>query len=216
MRRRLSSSVALAALLLTMVTSTARAECMTWPVRVTERLDVGYAFTATVTEASRDVDPPKPDNADFDWHVELAVERAYLGRVPDRLVFNGWDVGCHFLRGDGLRTGDRIFVANERLDLTWLPTDPFFGDVVVWKGTDDGWDFYADALDYGSDEAYYPKAARTATTTAEILRLVSAASVPDTSMLIAPEERGNAVIPALALVFMAGFGLALRYVARWE
>lgn len=215
MGRRLSAAVALAALLLTTATPIALAECMGWPIRATERLDVGYAFTATVAEASADVDPPKPDNADFDWHVELAVERTYRGHVPDRLVFNGWDVGCHFLRGDRLRTGDRIFVATERLDLNWLPTDPLSGDVVVWKRTGDGWVLYADALDYGSDEVFYPKAARSATTIAEMLQLVSASSVPDTSTLPADQRRGaNTPIPALALAFMAGLLVALKRVSR--
>jgi hypothetical protein len=214
-RRRVPAAVVLAALLLTTAAPSAVAECMDWPIGTTERLDVAYAFSAMVMEASRDVDPPKPDNADFDWHVELAIDRSYRGDVPERLVYNGWDVGCHELRGDGLRTGDRIFVATERLDISHLPGDPFDGDVVVWKRTGDGWALHADALRYRSDEEFYPKAARTATTTAEILRLVSAASVPDTSTLSAPAERGvGAVIPALALAVMAGFVLALHRASR--
>ena len=106
-------------------------------------------------------------------------------------------------------------MATERLDVNWLPTDPFSGDLVAWKRTGDGWVLYADALDYGDDKKFYPKAARTATTTAEILRLVSAGSAPDTSTLSRPEERGElALTPALALAFIAGLVLGLKRVSR--
>jgi hypothetical protein len=215
MRRLLFAAVAFASLLYAIVVPTAFAECMNWPIRATERLDAGHAFIATVTEASRDVDPPKPDNSDFDWHVELTVERTYRGDVPDRIVYNGWDVGCHELRGDGLRTGDRIFVAAEGLHMEYLPVDPFEGHVIVWRQTGDGWALDEDALSYGSDAEFYPEAARSATTTADILRLISDPPAPDTSISSAPKgPDDDPPVPALALVFLAGIVVALAHLSR--
>jgi hypothetical protein len=62
--------------------------------------------------------------------------------------------------------------------------DPFAAigaQLVAWKRVDGRWHFYEDALDYGSDRHFYPPAARRATTTEEILGLMSVGFLPDTS-----------------------------------
>lgn len=208
LKRRSLVALAVACLLLATLVPIASAECTGWPIRATERLDVGYAFAATVTEVSGDVDPT-PDMSDFDWHVELAIDRTYLGKVPDSIVYNGWDVGCHDLRGDHLQIGDRILVATEHLNLDYLPGDPFEGDLIAWRAADDGWLFYADALLYASDPAFYPKAARTATTTADVLRLLTAAGMPDTSTLSPPDDPHQDHGATIALLFLVGFILSM-------
>jgi hypothetical protein len=68
----------------------ALAECMDWPPLADQRLEVTYAFTATVTAASNRVDPADVNSAAFDWHVELRIDRVYRGRLPGRLTYNGW------------------------------------------------------------------------------------------------------------------------------
>lgn len=218
MRRRLAGAAVFAGLILVTVPPTVSAECFGFPVRAGERLDAGYAFTATVTDASANVDPPKPDNAAFDWHVELEVEQRYRGDVPDQLVYNGWDVGCHELVGNHLQTGDRIFILSQDLHLDWNPGDPFDGDVVVWKWTGDGWAFYSKVMDYGSDRQFYPAAVRRATTTAAILKLVAEAA-PNTDaaqvgIATGPERDAPAGLTILALAFTAGFVLAWRRASR--
>lgn len=213
LKRRSLVALALACLTLATVVPTTSGECSGWPIRAAERLDVGYAFAATVTEVSDDVDPT-PDMANFDWHVELAIDRTYLGQVPDSIAWNGWDNGCHELRGGLLQTGDKILVATEDLNLAYLPGDPFDGDVIVWRSAGASWLFYADAMLYASDEAFYPHAARTATTTADVLRLITTAGMPGTSTLARPDDWHQGPLPAIALIFLAGFVLAVARLSR--
>lgn len=178
--RSLAAALLLAGPLLVTLTPPASAECMTWPIRSTERPAVGYAFIATVTEASADVDPA-PNMAAYDWHIEMSVERVYRGNVPETFSYNGWEVGCHFLRGDHLRPGDRLFIATERIGQWTVPSDPFDGDVLVWIRDDGRWKLHTKALDYGSDRGFYPRVARDARTTADIVAIVASARLPDTS-----------------------------------
>jgi hypothetical protein len=218
MARAFMAAAGLAVLLLSAGTPVALAECMSWPIKATEQPRFGYAFSATVLEASEDVDQPTTYDADYTWHVELAIDRTYRGQMPKRLAFNGWDVGCHSLRGDHLRTGDRIFVATSAFKPNAHLMDPFSvmnGDLIAWKRVAGRWAFYEEALDYGSDKDFYPRAARNATTTADILRIISAAGLPDTSTAMTSSvdgERHDA--PVLALVFAAGFLIALEKFRR--
>jgi hypothetical protein len=214
MRRRLLVALALAAGLLTVPSASVFAECTNPPIGATDHLDVAHASSATVTEASTAVDPTLPGLAPFDWHVELGVERIYRGHAPHRLAYNGWQVGCHLLRGDKLQAGDQIFVATQTLRVAQDGRDPFAtGDVLVWKRTGDRWAFYSDALAYGFDERFYPAAARDATTTRQILRLVMAGSVPDTSA-VPSGQRGDARVALSVLAFFLGLLQTLRRNSR--
>jgi hypothetical protein len=159
---------------------------MDWPPRADERIEITHAFTATVIEASNTVDPAHPDSAEFDWHIDLRVERVYRGEVPDRLIYNGWSVGCHELLGHRLHAGDRLFIASNVFVAQPTPpgADPFSwlgANVFAWRRVDGRWSFYEDALDYGSDRHFYAAAARRATTTGEILRLADLGFLPDTA-----------------------------------
>jgi hypothetical protein len=215
MHRRSFAAMGLVAFATLGLTSTASAECLNYPIAAGDHLNVGYAFVATVTEVSDAVDPPQADSAPYDWHVELDVERTYRGHVPDRLTFNGWDVGCHNLRGDHLRAGDRIFIATERLDLRPSRVDPFWGDVVAWKGTRGAWAFYATALDHAYDKAFYPAAARSATTTADILALIHSDPAPDTSTEASAAEPSKPTpLLALGLALVVGLFLGWRRLSR--
>jgi hypothetical protein len=219
MRPRLLAALGLAVATLGFCASTASAECFPFPESATAQLDVGYAFIATVTESSRDVDPPEtnpPDGpyAPFDWHIEFAVDRTYLGKVPTKIVYNGWDVGCHELRADHLTTGDKVFILAEAFHPEFRPRDPFDGDVVVWKATASGWRFDPDVLMYGSNTKVYTKAVRDASTSAEILRIVAAHSLAQTDT-IAPQTVGPTAIDlAPVLVFVGSFVLALLYLTK--
>lgn len=218
MVRRVIAAMGLTTLLLGAATPAALAECMSWPIRSNERLEVAYAFTARVAEASRDVDPAWDTNHPFEWHVELAVERTYRGRVPDRLAFNGWDNGCHTLYWNQLRTGDRIFIVSNVFKPHVGRVEPFWvmnPQLIVWKRVADRWAFFSDGLDFGSDKNFYPRAARSATTTADILRLVRSAPLPDTATVAsraAPRDQDD--VPVLAIAFMLGFVLVIRKPAR--
>jgi hypothetical protein len=77
----------------------ALAECTDWPPRANERLDVAYAFIATVTEGTNTIDPAQPDTADFNWHVELRVDRLYRGQLPERMSYSGWANGLPSTEG---------------------------------------------------------------------------------------------------------------------
>jgi hypothetical protein len=186
MLRRTVLALAIALAIPTVFAPAALAECMDSPPRADERVEISHAFTATVIEASNTIDPAHPDSAEFNWHVELRVERVYRGEIPRRLAYNGWSVGCHELQGDRLHTGDRLFIASNVFVAEPSPpgADPFAwigAHVLAWRRTEGGWRFYEDALDYGFDRAFYPAAARRATTTAEILRLTGIGFVPDTA-----------------------------------
>lgn len=199
-------ALAIASTLLATTAPSASAECFNSAPDADEPLTIGYAFVATVTEASENVDPIE-EMAAFDWHVELSVERTYLGQVPDSIVYNGWEYGCHELRGEGLHTGDRIFVATENLNIGYLPRDPFGGDVVAWRSHAGGWRFYEDAVLSGANEGSYPQAARDATTQAEILAIVASAAQPDTSTMGATDDQAEAIASPLRL--LAAFGMLI-------
>lgn len=216
MKRSVAAALLVAGSLLVALAPTVSAECMSWPIRSSERPDIGYAFIATVTEASADVDPA-PDMADYDWHIELAVERTYRGDVPATFSYNGWDVGCHFLRGDHLRTGDRLFIATERIARWGVPSDPFDGDVLVWIRDDGRWKLHTKALDYGADRDFYPRAARIARTTADVVRIVSAARLPDTATTTADSDGDRPPLtswPALVAAFLGAAFVMSRRLAR--
>ena len=186
MLARATIALVFAVLIPALTPSPVRAECPDTAPRADERLDITHVFTATVTEASTMVDPSRPESADFDWHLELRVDHVYLGEIPERLAYNGWAVGCHELYGDRLRDGDRIFVATTVFVATPAPpgADPFASTgarVLAWNWTAGRWSFYEDALDYGSDRDFYPVAAREARTTADILRVLAAGGMPETS-----------------------------------
>jgi hypothetical protein len=59
------------------------------------------------------------------------------------------------------------------------------------------------------DLEFYPRAARTASTTADVLRLINGAAMPDTSTAPLDQPPTPTPAPVLALVFAASLGLML-------
>ncbi len=179
---RLVVGLLIAALLAMVAPSTASAECTAYDRPVDRTLNVGFAFIATVVDASGETDPPHAGSAPFDWHVALRIERVLAGEVPDELVFNGWSVGCHSVRGNRLSTGDRVVIATERFRRGHLPVEPFGGDVVVWRWDGDRWQYARRVV--GVEEHpldQFPLTAiRSARTTADIVAIVRQA-MPDTA-----------------------------------
>ncbi len=204
-RRSIIGSGGCAVALLLFAITPVRAECWPPPPSRDDRIPVKVAFIATVAEVSRTVDPPMADSAPFDWHVELTVEKTYRGRVRDELRLNGWDVGCSFLRPAGLREGDRVFIALDRLDLVENPS--LFGQILIWRREGVAWSFAAEALQSGRDRAFWPAAARRATALSEIVALVERSPVPDTATTPQQPDSGGPQ-PAIALVlsFVVTFG----------
>jgi hypothetical protein len=189
--------------------ASALAECAAWAEPAPPSLR--YAFTATVTDASTDVEPT--EGAPFDWHVDLAIDEVYRGELPDRIVYNGHDAGCHALRGDRLSTGERIFVVANEVNIRGDRGDPFGGirpQVMAWHWTGDAWAFYDEALDPSQNDQTYPPEARSATTTAAILQFIW--SMPDTSVeprtVIRPGT--GHPIPLLVVVFVVALTASLR------
>jgi hypothetical protein len=108
-----------------------------------------------------------------------------------------------------LDVGDRIFIASERLGpARFDETD--LGNVLAWRRTDQRWVFLEEALRDGSNDDFYPPAARAARTTAAILRLVSNAALPETST--APNDRPSAPgpLPMFIGIFLLTLGVTLR------
>lgn len=205
--RAFVASVGSAIALLAVLAAPAVAECWPPPPSREGVVPVKFAFVATVAEVSHVVDPPRADSAPFDWHVELAVEKTYRGRVPDKLRLSGWDEGCSYLRPAGLREGDQVFVVLDRLDLVENPS--LFGQILVWRREADAWSFANEALQSGDDPAVWPSAARRATSLSEILALVREQSAPDTAT--GPQRPQSGGLPgtlALALVLVVAFGAA--------
>ncbi|MBX3030374.1 MAG: hypothetical protein KF809_09460 [Chloroflexi bacterium] len=181
------------------------AECLAFqsPARPTMSDFARYAFVATVTDASRTPGAAPPGNAPFDWHVEMAVERVYVGDVPDTITSDGWSVGCASLRGDQLRTGDHLFVMSSALprgshDLRWR------GDTLVWISTDRGWHLYRRAISLSGEFSGWPREALGYLTTARLAALAAglpATDAPEPDPRDAPDS--DSVLPLVA----AGFAL---------
>ena len=213
MQRRISVALVATALLLVAFAPTTFAECMTWPLEASEHPRVAYAFVATVTDVEQE-EMFEEGSGHYRYEVTLRTEQTYRGRVPDRLELTGTYAGCSFVRVDALTEGETVFVASERLSPTEWETQ--FDDALVWRQVGSAWGFHEDALAYASDEDYYWPAARTATTTAAILQIVSDAPLPDTGT--APEQEGRGqrgsldagITLALVTVFAVAFGAMYR------
>jgi hypothetical protein len=213
-RRRLPAAIVGTIILLTAFASTTFAECMNWPLEANERPRVAFAFMATVTDIERH-EVFEVGSGHYRYRITLETERVYRGRVQDKVELTGTNSGCSFLYKSGLAEGQRLFIASERLSPDAHETD--LGNVLAWKRTGSGWAFYEDALRDGSDETYYPRAARAATTTADIVRLVSGAAMPDTATVSTGEERSPSDLPpGLPLLFILAFVVAIRLTPRRE
>ena len=207
--RRIATSAVFAIVLLGTASAPVFAECMNVPLPPMARPSIAFAFTGTVTDI---VETPYPnDNGEglSRFRVTVDLGRQYLGRVPDPLELKGLNFGCSFFRVGGLAKGDRLFIASERFetggDETW------FENVLVWRRAGDRWVFYEEVLQGGLDSEYYSKAARTASTTADILRLIARSALPGTWTQPLPDEPAvPAALPGLAILFLASFGLAIR------
>lgn len=175
---------------------TVMAECTWGPPRASDPFKARFAFTATVTEASDAVDPARPGEPPFDWHVELAIDRMYRGKLPERLTLNGRVEDCSYLIGQRLHEGDRLFIALDRHDLDW---DGLYGQMLAWRGVGGRWTFDQDLLNYGSDARFYPQQAREATTTAQIVSIIEAFAMPDTATE-APTPLGATTQPPVLLL----------------
>ncbi len=197
-RRSLVAAIAIGATLTIALAPRVLAECTWGPPPAGDAFKTRFAFTATVTEASDEVDPANPGEPPFDWHVELAIDRMYRGQLPARLTLNGRIEDCSYLIGQRLHEGDRLFVALDRHDLDW---DGLFGSMLAWRGVGDGWTFDPDLLNYGSDARFYPQEARLATTTAQIVNIIEAYPMPDTSTSAAAKPHMPEPPMLLAVVF---------------
>lgn len=218
---RFALGLALSILCATALAPIAVAECSLYNRPVDTTLNVGFAFTATVVDASSAADPQPRDVSPYDWHVELRVDRTYVGNVPKRLLFNGWNGNsCSTIRGNRLTTGDRIVVAVEDIRLRRLPTQPMGGDTVVWRWENNSWRYAGNVVgneDYPIDEFLSPTI-RQAATTADIVRIVRWADPPDTATLEGTDTRregsGRPPWTVLATAGLLGLLASLRLLSR--
>jgi hypothetical protein len=134
--------------------------------------------------------------------------------VPTTIIYNGWDAGCHELRADALKTGDRVIIATEGFTPDYGVRDPFDGDVVVWRTVDKGWRFAPEAIARNSDSNVYTTALRDATRKAEIIRIVMEAALPATSTMETPVKNAHPIGTLAIPVFVAAFALVLAYLVR--
>lgn len=211
---RIPLAVAAALLLAFAVATPVSAECVTAVCgdeapRADEALTFGVAFVARIVEVSTHVDEAPPGADAFDFHVGLEVTRTFRGNAPDLVEWNGYKPGSETLIAQRLRVGDTVFVAAETFDLPANHSDPFGGDVVVWRKTDQGWSFARRLLTYSNSEVYYPAAARAADSLEEILAVVRAARPPDTSTATPPVTVPTPGRPELPLLVAALVGLLL-------
>lgn len=206
-RRSLVAAMTLAAFLAIAVAPSVMAECTWPPPPASQTFDARFAFTATAREVSKDVPRAASGQPPYEWHVELTIDQTYRGKVPARIILNGRNYDCHTLLGQELRQGDRLFVAFDRRGLDY---GGFYGPMLLWRRTDVGWSFYPEALTYGSDARFYPAVARNATTTAQILDVISA-TPPDTSTSAGPaQEAPEQPVVLVALAFALAFAIALK------
>jgi hypothetical protein len=199
MRLRIGVALVTAIVSLTTIAPAALAECMNWPLVASERPRIAFAFTATVTSIEREEEFEEGSDL-FNYRVTLDAGRVYRGDVPEEIVITGSDWQCGFFYVSQLDEGARLSIASERLHAS--PDGDLVGNVLVWLRDGDHWRFCAEALRDGSDPAYYSPAARRATTTQEIVRLVSRAPLPDTATAGSAESGGDSRPPSLAIVFV--------------
>ena len=166
----------------------------------------GLLFAATVASISDQPTRVPTPGAPYDTEVTLDVSRIYRGPVDDPLLVDGWDAGCGLLRIDGLHVGDTLLVSIGGKDPLSHPT--IDGPVLVWHRVDDRWQFYEPALQYADQGPdFYPAAAREATTTISIVRLLGSRTAPDTGVA-ATTTTAPTPLPLGLLLVAAAFGAA--------
>ena len=181
---RLRIGVALVAAIVSLSTTApaVRAECTNWPLRARELPRIAFAFTATVISVEREENFEEGSNL-FNYRVKLAASRVYRGHVPEEIVITGSDWQCGFFYVGRLeQEGTRLFIVSERLRAS--PDGDLLGNALVWLRDGDHWRFYEEGLRDGPDPVYYSPAARRATTTQQIVSLVSRAPLPDTATVV--------------------------------
>jgi len=215
MHRRLGRSaagVAAGLVLAVVATSPVAAECQPRPAEG-DRVERVFVFTATVRSVETETDnPPTGDEDTVLWQLALDVDRIYRGEVRDPLLLRGSTSeggighGCGYFLGDRVTDGDVLFVALDEA-IPFETNDSLFGNLLLWRQPDGGWEFYEAALQEGDDPAAYPKAAREATSLAEILAVVDRLAMPETATEPASQGPGAPRDPYTGLL-LSILGLA--------
>ena len=181
-------AIAVATLWISFNPGSAAAECFP---RVPEGtpLTADFAFTATVTRVATEPDGKALAAGEGNgsiWRVELLVERVHGGDVRSgSIVWTGHTLrhlSCNNdLLGEQLHVGELLFVAIED-QFDFLTSPEPYGRLLLWQRVGEGWKFYNAALadDRDTDAGPYPRPAREATTTQEILLAISG-RIPDTA-----------------------------------
>ena len=175
-----------------------------------EPLTFGVAFTARVTEVS-----DEPGVFGYDWRVSIDVRDVYRGDVPARITWLGWrHLSAVPLYPERLHVGDLVFIAAGYRERS-RPINPFTPDVIVWHRETTGWSFYGRVLPESRDRTYYPAAARSANSLADILAVVRAAGLPDTAGVVPPPVpvTPDSTLPLL-LSAVVGHFIGVRRVGR--
>ena len=153
-----------------------------------------------------------------------AARRAcYRGDVPSgHIVWTGHTrryLACNNdVLGERLEPRARLFIAIEDQFESLNAPEPY-GRVLLWKSDGSRWAFYDDALadDSDAEAGPYPPAAKQATTTQEILAVISG-RVPDTATVPSHEDQhpvpGERILALLLVAFTMSFVLAVGPLRR--
>lgn len=186
--RRTATAIGLGLLVSVMASATVLAECFPRPDEGTPIVRP-YVFTATVRTVTTQLDQQSVDAGEEPgllWTATLDLTRVYSGPVPNVLILHGLTYdsgdggGCTYFLGARLHRGDALLIAlDEQIPLAtnW----GLFGNLLLWHRVGEGWRFYARALQEGSEPHAYPKLARDARTTSEVLAAIDRLALPDTA-----------------------------------
>lgn len=213
---RTAAGLAGGLLLALVAASPASAECQPRPAEG-DRVERPFVFTATVRglETEPDVRAPAEEESVL-WHLALDIDRIYAGAVRDPLLLTGSTSkggigrGCGYFLGDRVSEGDVLFVALDE-QIPFEANRGLFGNLLVWRQTASGWQFYEAALQDGQDPSAYPKAARQASSLAEILAAVDRLAMPETATQPTIQQADASRVTYLAL-FVWILGVAARAV----
>jgi hypothetical protein len=213
-RFRLSAaaSISLALFLLTFTVAPVFAECFP-PPPAGSPIDRPYAFTATVRDITTEVDQQSIDLGEgpgVRWRTTLDVTHAHRGSIPEEMVLSGTTSeagnggGCTYFLGDRVTTGETLFIAlDKQVDLR--TNSALFGNLLLWRQGNDGWEFHEAALQGGAVPGTYPAEARDAHTTAQVLAAIGSLA-PDTATAAPAQDHPEddwtqvAAMVALALI----------------
>jgi hypothetical protein len=204
-RALVSAALSTALLLLASQVGAAAGDCSGPDPTTGHRVPTQFLFSASVDSVHVTWEGDARGYRVHEWSDVLTIGTVYRGQLADHLDLHGFGAACDSMRGSSFEQGDQLMVAVNSVDLG-VDQNGFASPLLIWHATDAGWSLYTDVL----PALDYTNAMRTASTTAEIVDLVTR-HLPDTATVPAPANGPSPFAPLLPIAAVLGLLAVLHF-----